>query len=88
MNRDFNEKILGHIAKENYLLEDDLSKIKTKTIVIWGDKDRVIHVSCTDVIKKGLPGSTIVVIKNCGHLPMIERPDETARYYLEFLGKV
>jgi len=52
MNRDFNEKILSQIAKENYSLEDDLSKIKAKTIVIWGDKDRVIHVSCTDVIKK------------------------------------
>jgi pimeloyl-ACP methyl ester carboxylesterase len=88
MNRDFNEKIFSQIVKENYSLEDDLSKIKAKTLVIWGDKDRVIHVSCTDVIKKGLPGSTIVVLKNCGHLPMIERPEETARYYLEFLEKV
>ena len=88
MNRDFNEKIFGQIVKENYSLEDDLSRIKAKTIVVWGDKDRVIHVSCTDVIKKSLPGSTIVVLKNCGHLPMIERPEETARYYLEFLDKV
>ena len=88
MNRDFNEKIFSQIVKENYSLEDDLSKIKAKTIVIWGDKDRVIHVSCTAVIKKGLPGSTIVVLKNCGHLPMIERPGETARHYLEFLDKI
>jgi pimeloyl-ACP methyl ester carboxylesterase len=88
MSRDFHEKIFSQIVKENYSLEDDLSKIIAKTIVIWGDKDRVIHVSCTDVIKKGLPGSTIVVLKNCGHLPMIERPEETAGYYLEFLDKV
>ena len=88
MNRDFNEKIFSQIVKENYSLENDLSKIRAKTIVIWGDKDRIIHVSCTDVIKKGLPGSTIVVLKNCGHLPMIERPEETARHYLEFLDKV
>jgi len=88
MNRDFNEKIFSQIVKENYSLEDDLSKIKAKTIVIWGDKDRVIHVSCTDVINKGLPGSTIVVLKNCGHLPMIEKQEETAKYYLEFLKKV
>jgi pimeloyl-ACP methyl ester carboxylesterase len=88
MSRDFHEKIFSQIVKENYSLEDDLSKIIAKTIVIWGDKDRVIHVSCTDVIKNGLPGSTIVVLKNCGHLPMIERPEETAGYYLEFLDKV
>ena len=87
-SRDFNEKIFNHIIEKNYSLENDLSKIKAKTIVIWGDKDRRLHVSCTNVIKKGLPDSTIVVLRNCEHLPMIEKPEETARYYLKFLDKV
>lgn len=88
INRDFNEKIFNQLIQENYSLEDDLLNIKTKTIVIWGEKDRVIHVSSTDIIKKRLPGSTIVVLKNCGHLPMLERPEETAKYYVDFLNKI
>lgn len=87
LHRDFNEKIFNQLAKENYSLENNLSRIKTRTLVIWGDKDRVIHVSSTDVIKKVLPGATIAILKDCGHLPMLERPEETARYYTEFLEK-
>jgi pimeloyl-ACP methyl ester carboxylesterase len=88
LHRDFNEKIFKQLVRENYSLEDDLLKIKARTMVIWGDKDRVIHVSSTDVIKKVLSDATIVILKNCGHLPMLERPEETAKYYSEFLGKL
>ena len=86
-NRDFSDKIFQQLSKEKYSLESDLPKIKAKTIVIWGDKDRILHVSSTDVIKKALPDAKIVVLTNCGHIPMIERPAETAKFYLEFLSK-
>ena len=88
LHRDFNKKIFNQLVKENYSLEDDLSNITTKTLVIWGDKDRVIHVSSTDVIKNKLPDSTIAILKDCGHLPMLERPEETAMYYIDFLNKI
>jgi pimeloyl-ACP methyl ester carboxylesterase len=29
--------------------------------------------------------STAVIMKDCGHLPMIERPQEAAEHYLTFL---
>ncbi|MCP3898206.1 MAG: alpha/beta fold hydrolase [Desulfobacteraceae bacterium] len=86
-NRDFSDKIFKQIIKEEYSLERDLAKVKVKTMVIWGDKDRILHVSATDVIKKELPDSKVVVLTNCGHLPMIERPAETAKHYLKFLSK-
>jgi abhydrolase domain-containing protein 6 len=87
MNRDFSDMIFKQLAKEEYSLEEELFKIKVKTIVIWGNKDRIIHVSSTDVIKKKMPDAKIVILENCGHLPMIERPEDTAKPYLEFLSK-
>ena len=88
INRDFNEKIFAQLSDEKYSLENDLSKIKANTITIWGDKDRVLHVSCTDVIRRELPDSTIVILENCGHAPMLEKPKETAEHYLKFLNSI
>lgn len=81
----FNEKVFGEIMAEASSLEPDLPKIRTRTLILWGDTDRLLHVSCTEVLEKGLPNSTTVIMKDCGHVPMMERPEETAQHYLKFL---
>jgi abhydrolase domain-containing protein 6 len=80
-----NERIFKQISSENVALELDLPKIKARTLVLWGDHDRVLDVSCVQILEKGLPNCTAVIMKNCGHLPMIERPQEAAKHYLAFL---
>jgi pimeloyl-ACP methyl ester carboxylesterase len=84
-SRSFNEKIFREIMTENASLVPDLAKIWTRTLILWGDTDRLLHVSCAEVLGKGLPSSTTVIMKDCGHVPMMERPEETAQHYLEFL---
>ena len=80
-----NERIFKQILSENAALEPDLPKIKTRTLVLWGDQDRVLDISSVKVLEKGLPNCTVVIMQNCGHLPMIERPKEAAEHYLVFL---
>jgi len=85
VNRQFNEKIGQQLTKEYYKLESDLGKIKVKTLILWGDKDQLIDVSCAQLIEKGLSNHTTAIMKDCGHIPMVERPKEAADYYLKFL---
>jgi abhydrolase domain-containing protein 6 len=80
-----NERIAKQFSPEMGALEPDLPKIKARTLVLWGDKDRVLDLSCVQVFEKGLPNCTAVVMKDCGHLPMMERPQEAAEHYLTFL---
>ena len=84
-SREFNDKIFREIREENYDMRSELPKIKVETLILWGDTDRLIDVSCTKVLEEGLPNSTTVIMKNCGHIPMIERPEEAAGHYLAFL---
>ncbi len=84
-SKDFNEKILKDFEEDPYSLEPDLAKIEVKALILWGDTDRLVHVSCTDILEQGLPIHKTVIMKNCGHCPMIERPEEAATHYLEFL---
>jgi len=84
-NRSFNEKVMRQLFAEASNLEPDLSKIWARTLILWGDTDRVLDVSCAQVLEKGLPSSKTVIMKDCGHAPLMERPKEAAQHYLDFL---
>ena len=76
------------IDRSNLPLDNAFDRIKTirdSTLIIWGDKDPWIPVSCADLFHKDLKNSQVAIIKNCGHLPMEERAVETADLVRAFL---
>jgi abhydrolase domain-containing protein 6 len=54
---------------------------------VWGDSDRVLDPSGAGVFAAGIRDQETVLMKDMGHSPMIERPDETAAIYLTFLER-
>lgn len=55
----------------------DLHKITVPVLVVVGDDDFICpKASQADRIAKNIPNSTEIVIKNAGHLPWIEQPEE------------
>ena len=87
-NKSFNEKIFSDIRSEKNPVEASLSKIKSPTLIIWGDTDRVIHVSSTEVFQKNIKNSKVIILKDCGHSPQIERPEEVASHILQFVSSI
>ncbi|MFZ6750202.1 alpha/beta fold hydrolase [Undibacterium sp. Ren11W] len=69
-------------------IESSLPKIKVPTLIIWGDKDRVLDVSSTEVFKRLIPQAQLVIFKDVGHAPQLERTKETAIAYQTFLAGV
>jgi pimeloyl-ACP methyl ester carboxylesterase len=55
-------------------------------LVIWGKQDAVLPVAAADA-RKVMPQAQIELIDDCGHLPMIERPDEFLAALLPFLDR-
>lgn len=83
-NRPFNKKIFQDYRQGGANLEAILSKVKPPTLVIWGDQDKVIDVSAVGVFTKKIPNAKSYILKDCGHLPQLERPEETAESILGF----
>jgi abhydrolase domain-containing protein 6 len=83
----FNKKMWLDLNTHDVDLLPLLPTLKLPVLVIWGDHDRILHVSTTEILKRSLPDSEIIIMKDCGHLPMLERPQETAQYYVAFLNK-
>lgn len=86
-NAEFNKIVFKHIRKEGFPLQENMKKIRSKTLILWGDTDRVLSVSGAQVLEKGIPGSKKVILKDIGHVPMLEKPEEVAGIYREFLVK-
>jgi pimeloyl-ACP methyl ester carboxylesterase len=62
-------------ALGTYPLEDRLEQIECPTLVIWGDKDRLVPVRDADRFVKTIgPNSRKLVYKDTGHVAMFERP--------------
>ena len=64
---------------------DLLPGLHMPVFVIWGDHDRIIHVSSVEVYQRYLPQSETVILEECGHAPMLERPLDSAMAYSRFL---
>lgn len=87
-NKVINQKIGNDLRTDFNSLERDLPKIKAPSLILWGDKDRIIDVSSVPVFEKGLKNHKTVIIKDCGHAPMIEKAQETATEYLAFIKNI
>ncbi len=83
--KDFYKKVFIEATPGNQL-EVMMREIRAKTLILWGDSDRVLSVSSAQVLQKGIEKSKVVILKDCGHMPMLEKPEETARHYLEFIS--
>ena len=81
----FNGKIGKDFQVDFFILQSKLNKITAPTLIVWGDSDKVIHISSVPIFKKNIKNSQSVIIKECGHVPMMEKPQETASVYKDFL---
>jgi pimeloyl-ACP methyl ester carboxylesterase len=84
--QELNDYIFDFLRDENF--EDlalELPKITAPVQIIWGEDDRILHVSSIDVMKPLLQNETIVILPNTGHGPMMERPQKTAEALDSFI---
>jgi len=92
---DFNYRILLDL-KWTQMKEDGTSVLETlllpylpmiqaPVLIIWGDSDKVVDAGGVAVLEKHLKNSRTVIMKDTGHCPMLEKPEETAAAYLAFL---
>jgi pimeloyl-ACP methyl ester carboxylesterase len=66
-------------------MSDFYHNIAIPTLIIWGGEDRIISSLNGERLQSEIPGSSLVIIANCGHNPHEERPAETYAAIAEFL---
>lgn len=63
----------------------ELGKIKTETLVVWGEDDTFLPIENGEALQKGLPNASLERIADCGHIPHEEHAGKTNRLIAAFL---
>lgn len=65
-------------------IQDDAQYIGQPTLIVWGEKDRIIPVENGEKLYNSILNSRFVVFKECGHVPAEEKPDLFVDLVTEF----
>jgi len=67
-------------------VKDNVGKLTMPVLILWGEQDHLIPVEAAHTWNKAVPGSKLIIYKATGHIPMEERPDESANDVRAFLS--
>jgi pimeloyl-ACP methyl ester carboxylesterase len=75
-------------SARRYNLEARLGEIRCPTLLVWGLEDRITPREVALRFLQGLPQATLRLIPECGHAPMIERPETFSPFLAEVLDRL
>jgi pimeloyl-ACP methyl ester carboxylesterase len=80
--RAVNRSLVGALAARH----QPLHRLTQPALLIWGRDDRLLALSGSRRVLREVPHARLAVLDGCGHLPMVEQPEEFNRVVAEFLS--
>jgi pimeloyl-ACP methyl ester carboxylesterase len=77
---------LAKSAQRNYVA-DLLPAITADALLIWGKDDKITPPHVAREFKSLLPRANLVMLSQCGHVPMMEKPEEFNSILEKFLSR-
>lgn len=76
----FEQQVLDAIGRgnERFLPGDEAARIAQPTLLLWCRQDRVIDPSALALYAARIPQATSVMLDDCGHMSVMERPEDIA----------
>lgn len=71
----------------DYEVRERLGEIACPTLIVWGEKDRLIDVADADLFERLIPSSRKVLFPDTGHMAMLEQPERFNALLREFLAE-
>ena len=76
-----------NLRGQREILLDQLSKLTVPTLVLWGERDRIVPVRHAQAAVARLVQGRLEVLPDCGHLPQVEQPNRVADILGGFLKR-
>ena len=70
----------------NQTLPNLLGGVRSPTLLIWGDDDKIVPISAGDAYLKALRNATMTTVAACGHFAEMDQPEAVARLTTDFLA--
>ncbi len=76
-------EIIKKVLNED--LSPDLIEIKNRTLIVWGEKDKMVPLKYAYIFKEKINNSELEIIPRVGHSPHLEDPEKLCNIILKFL---
>ena len=77
------KEIIKKVINEDSSLE--LPKIKTRTLLVWGEIDKLVPLKYGYIFNEKIANSELIVLPKIGHSPNLEVPNKLAEIILNFI---
>ncbi|MCW3038460.1 MAG: hypothetical protein JWM31_365 [Solirubrobacterales bacterium] len=64
-----------------------LGSLRPPALFVWGSHDALVPAAFRHHVERALPSAEHVLLQECGHIPQIERPEETHALLVDFLAR-
>ncbi|KAJ0973978.1 hypothetical protein J5N97_015943 [Dioscorea zingiberensis] len=68
-----------------YNVASQIKQIKQKTLILWGEDDKIISSTTAKRLHDELPNSILHIIPECGHIPHVENPKFVVESIVQFV---
>ena len=68
-----------------FMITKNIPKVQQETLVLWGSDDQILPVENAYKFQEILPKNQLRLIKDCGHVPHIEKSEEVVKEINDFV---
>jgi pimeloyl-ACP methyl ester carboxylesterase len=73
------------LACNAFNVTEQLGQIHQPALVICGEEDRMTPLRYSQFLAERLPGASLQIVPDAGHMVMLEKPQQVAEIWLSFL---
>ncbi|MGE5252307.1 MAG: alpha/beta fold hydrolase, partial [Bacteroidota bacterium] len=66
------------VACDHFNVTDELGRVRTPTLIIAAEEDRMIPAASSRGMQRQIPGAQLRMVPDAGHMLMLERPEAVA----------
>jgi pimeloyl-ACP methyl ester carboxylesterase len=65
---------------------NNLDRLKSQTLIIWGKEDKMFPVTHAHIANEQIPDTQLEIFENCRHWAHVEYPEKFNQLVLKFLA--
>ena len=73
---------------DNFDVMDKVNSINVPCLIICGNRDNLTPIKYSQYFKNKIANSKLAIVKDAGHMVMLERPHAVAQVLMSFLGEI
>jgi len=77
--------VASYVSRRSGGVWSRISLVNAPTLVVWGDRDRLVDPALARRVAASIPGSRLLVLEGIGHVAQLEDPVVTARAALALI---